>query len=148
MPPRPPRRPPPHRAAAAAAPAPAPAAGNEAAPRRGRQCRHARRAAAASRRPRASASRDGRWGLQEQVTPIGQEAAWFHDKILMPLIIVISVFVLLLLLWVIIRYRRSANPTPSRNTHNTTLEVVWTLRPGADPGGDRGAVDPAARASI
>jgi cytochrome c oxidase subunit 2 len=72
---------------------------------------------------------DGRWGLQEQVTPIGQEAAWFHDVILMPLIIAISVVVLLLLLWVIVRYRRSANPTPSRNTHNTTLEVVWTLVP-------------------
>ena len=72
---------------------------------------------------------DGRWGLQEQVTPIGQEAAWFHDKILMPLIIGISIFVLLLLLWVIIRFRRGANPTPSRNTHNTTLEVIWTLVP-------------------
>ena len=63
------------------------------------------------------------------MTPIGQEAAWFHQKILMPLITVISAFVLLLLLWVIIRYRRSANPVPSRNTHNTLLEVVWTLVP-------------------
>jgi cytochrome c oxidase subunit 2 len=72
---------------------------------------------------------DGRWGLQEQVTPIGREAAWFHNVILMPLVIVISAFVLLLLLWVVVRYRRSANPVPSRNTHNTLLEVVWTLVP-------------------
>ena len=67
--------------------------------------------------------------LQTPVTPIGVEAHWFHDKVLMPLIIAISIFVLLLLLWVIFRYRRGANPTPSRNSHNTVLEIVWTLVP-------------------
>ena len=72
---------------------------------------------------------DGRAALQDQFTPIGEEAAWFHNWILMPAITVISLFVLLLLAWVIIRYRRAANPTPSRTTHNTTLEVVWTLVP-------------------
>jgi cytochrome c oxidase subunit 2 len=72
---------------------------------------------------------DGRAGLQDQFTPIGEEAAWFHDVILMPAITVISLFVLALLGWVIIRYRRSANPTPSRTTHNTLLEVAWTLVP-------------------
>jgi cytochrome c oxidase subunit 2 len=69
------------------------------------------------------------WGFQPQVTPIGQEAAWFHNVILMPLITIISVFVLLLMLYVIVRFRRSANPTPSRTTHNTVLEVLWTLVP-------------------
>jgi len=72
---------------------------------------------------------DGHMGLQEQVSPIGQEASWFHDVVLMPLITVISIFVLVLLAWVMFRYRKSANPTPSRNTHNTTLEIVWTLVP-------------------
>lgn len=72
---------------------------------------------------------DGRYGLQDQVSPIGEEASWFHNIILLPLIFVISAFVLALLLWVIIRYRRGANPTPSRNTHNTMLEIVWTLVP-------------------
>jgi cytochrome c oxidase subunit 2 len=67
--------------------------------------------------------------LQEQFTPIGEEARWFHNTILMPLITAISVFVLALLLFVIVRFRRSANPVPSRNTHNTVLEVVWTLVP-------------------
>jgi cytochrome c oxidase subunit 2 len=67
--------------------------------------------------------------LQEQFTPIGQEARWFHNTILMPLITIISAFVLFLLLFVIVRFRRSANPVPSRNTHNTLLEVVWTLVP-------------------
>jgi cytochrome c oxidase subunit 2 len=112
-----------------AAPAPAPAttapdpSANAAAP-----------AAAPAALPRTAPTAgigqpDGRLGLQEQVSPIGQEAAWFHNMILMPLITVISAFVLLLLGWVIFRYRRGRNPTPSRNTHNTTLEVVWTLVP-------------------
>src|SRR5215213_2690557 len=68
-------------------------------------------------------------GFQPQVTPIGQEALWFHNKLLMPIITAITAFVLLLLLYVIIRFRRGANPVPSRTTHNTTLEVVWTLVP-------------------
>jgi cytochrome c oxidase subunit 2 len=72
---------------------------------------------------------DGRKGLQDQVTPIGREALGFHDSILLPLCGVISAFVLALLLWVMIRYRRGANPTPSRNSHNTLIEVVWTLVP-------------------
>jgi cytochrome c oxidase subunit 2 len=71
----------------------------------------------------------GAMGFQPQVTPIGQEALWFHNWLLMPIITIITIFVLLLLLWVIVRYRRGANPVPSRTTHNTTLEVVWTLVP-------------------
>ncbi|TMJ12479.1 MAG: cytochrome c oxidase subunit II [Alphaproteobacteria bacterium] len=67
--------------------------------------------------------------FQPQVTPIGLEAAWFHNWILMPLITIITLVVLLLLLWVIVRYRRGANPIPSRNSHNTVLEVLWTLVP-------------------
>jgi cytochrome c oxidase subunit 2 len=72
---------------------------------------------------------DGRAHLQQQFTPIGEEAAWFHDWILTPLIFVISGFVLLLLLFVVVRFRRGAHPVPSRNTHNTMLEIVWTLVP-------------------
>jgi cytochrome c oxidase subunit 2 len=72
---------------------------------------------------------DGRKGVQDQVTPIGEEAAAFHNNWLLPLCALISVFVLGLLVWTMIRYRRSANPTPSRNSHNTVIEVVWTLAP-------------------
>jgi len=72
---------------------------------------------------------DGRMGLQEQVTPIGEEAAAFHDNWLMVLCVVISAFVLGLLLWTLVRYNRRANPNPSRNSHNTLIEVVWTLVP-------------------
>ncbi|TFI58905.1 cytochrome c oxidase subunit II [Sphingomonas parva] len=71
----------------------------------------------------------GKLGFQPQVTPIGEEASWFHNAILLPLITAISVFVLALLLYVMIRFRRSANPTPSRTTHNTMLEIAWTLVP-------------------
>jgi cytochrome c oxidase subunit 2 len=72
---------------------------------------------------------DGRKGIQEQVTPIGREAAAFHNNWLLVLCAIISVVVLGLLLWTMIRYRRGANPTPSRNSHNTLIEVVWTLVP-------------------
>jgi cytochrome c oxidase subunit 2 len=71
----------------------------------------------------------GELGFQPQVTPIGQEALGFHNYILMPIITIISIFVLGLLLFVMVRFRRSANPVPSRTTHNTLLEVVWTLVP-------------------
>jgi cytochrome c oxidase subunit 2 len=72
---------------------------------------------------------DGRMGVQDQFTPIGEEAAWFHNVILLPVITAISIFVLILLLYVVVRYRRKAHPVPSRTTHNTLLEVVWTLVP-------------------
>ena len=67
--------------------------------------------------------------LQDQVTPIGREAAAFHDTWLLLVCALISIFVLALLLVAMIRFRRSAHPVPSRNSHNTTIEVIWTLVP-------------------
>jgi len=67
--------------------------------------------------------------IQDQVSPTGRQARVFHDVILMPIITVISLFVLGLLIWVVIRYRRAANPVPSKTSHNTMLEVAWTLIP-------------------
>ncbi|GAA0738309.1 cytochrome c oxidase subunit II [Sphingomonas japonica] len=72
---------------------------------------------------------DGRLGVQPQVTATGEQAAWFHNVILVPLITIISIFVLVLLVWTIVRYRRAANPVPSKTSHNTFIEVVWTLAP-------------------
>ena len=72
---------------------------------------------------------DGRMNLQDQFTPIGEEAAWFHNVILLPVITIISLFVLILMLYVVVRYRRAANPVPSRTTHNTMIEIIWTLVP-------------------
>jgi cytochrome c oxidase subunit II len=71
----------------------------------------------------------GAYGLQAQVTDIGQRAANMHNYILMPVMTVISLFVLGLLMWIIVRYRRAANPVASKTSHNTFIEVVWTLIP-------------------
>ena len=72
---------------------------------------------------------DGHIGVQPQVTPNGRFAAWMHDAILVPVITIISVFVLLLLLYAMWRYRRAANPVASKTSHNTLIEVIWTLAP-------------------
>jgi cytochrome c oxidase subunit II len=73
--------------------------------------------------------RPGALGLQQQVTEIGREAATFHNVWLLTLCAAISLFVLALLAYTMVRYRRGANPTPSRTSHNTFIEVVWTLVP-------------------
>jgi cytochrome c oxidase subunit 2 len=70
-----------------------------------------------------------RIALQPQFTALGHQAEWFHNVILMPIIIVICLFVLLLLGWVAVRYNRRANPVPSRTSHNTAIEIVWTVAP-------------------
>ena len=67
--------------------------------------------------------------FQDQYNQNGKYALWMHDVILLPVITVISLFVLGLLLWVMVRYNRRSNPTPSRTTHNTLIEVVWTVVP-------------------
>ena len=67
-------------------------------------------------------------GLQKAATPGMVEINSFHNLLLW-IIIAISVFVLALLVWVMIRYREKANPTPSKTTHNTLVEVVWTVVP-------------------
>lgn len=72
---------------------------------------------------------DRKLGLQPQATKLGQQAAWMHDYILMPVMVGISLLVLGLLLWVVARFRRAANPVASKTSHNTLIEVIWTLVP-------------------
>ncbi len=72
---------------------------------------------------------DGWVDVQEQVTPTGKRAAWMHGSVLMPVITIISIFVLALLVWCVVRYRRAANPVASKTSHNTLIEVIWTLAP-------------------
>jgi cytochrome c oxidase subunit 2 len=67
--------------------------------------------------------------LQKQFSPTGHTARWLHDVLLLPLITIISIFVLVLMLYVMVRFRRSANPTPSKTSHNTVIEVIWTVVP-------------------
>jgi len=71
----------------------------------------------------------GGWKIQPQVTEIGENAQWFHNVLLTPLIFAISIFVLILLIYAMIRFRAKANPVPSRTSHNTLIEIVWTLVP-------------------
>jgi cytochrome c oxidase subunit 2 len=72
---------------------------------------------------------DGSMGVTPQVTEVGQQAADLHNYWLLTLCVAISLFVLALLVYTIIRYRRGANPTPSKTSHNTAIEVIWTLAP-------------------
>lgn len=72
---------------------------------------------------------DGKITIQPQVTKLGNDALWMHNVILMPVMVGISAFVLGLLVFVAFRFRKSANPVPSKTTHNTLIEVVWTLVP-------------------
>lgn len=67
--------------------------------------------------------------FQDQYSQNGLYALWMHDYILLPIITVISIFVLLLLLYVMVKFNRRTNPEPSRNTHNTLIEVIWTIVP-------------------
>ena len=67
--------------------------------------------------------------LQPGVTPLRDDAIFFHNWILMPIITVITLFVLALLMWCVIRYNKKSNPIPARWSHNTVIEVVWTLVP-------------------
>jgi cytochrome c oxidase subunit 2 len=67
--------------------------------------------------------------LQPGVTPLREDAIFFHNAILMPIITAISLFVLGLLIWVAVRYNKRANPTPARWSHNTVIEVIWTVVP-------------------
>jgi cytochrome c oxidase subunit 2 len=73
--------------------------------------------------------RPGEITLQQQFTDTGRTARWLHDVMLLPIITIISIFVLALMLWVMWRYRRAANPVPSKTSHNTLIEVLWTVVP-------------------
>jgi len=72
---------------------------------------------------------DGRKGIQEQVTEIGRDLAAFHNGPLLIMCAAISLFVLILLGYTMVKFRRSASPTPSRTSHNTLIEVIWTVVP-------------------
>src|SRR3990172_10072310 len=67
-------------------------------------------------------------GLQKGVTPVMDNIIWFHDFLLY-LIVAITLFVLALLVIVAVKFNARSNPVPSRTTHNTTIEVIWTVVP-------------------
>jgi len=67
-------------------------------------------------------------GLQQAATPVMDNIVWFHNFLLW-LIVAITLFVLVLLMVVVVRFNARSNPVPSRTTHNTLIEVVWTVVP-------------------
>ena len=67
-------------------------------------------------------------GLQDAATPVMADITSFHTFVLW-IVTAITIFVLALLLICIFRFNARANPTPSRTTHNTPIEVAWTIVP-------------------
>jgi cytochrome c oxidase subunit 2 len=67
-------------------------------------------------------------GLQQSASPVMDNIVWFHDFLLY-IITAITGFVLVLLVTVMVRFNARSNPTPSRTSHNTWLEVAWTIIP-------------------
>ncbi len=70
----------------------------------------------------------GGLGLQAGATPVKEQVHDFHNLLLI-IITAICLFVLALLVYVMYRFRAAANPTPSKTTHNTLIEVIWTAVP-------------------
>ena len=68
-------------------------------------------------------------GYQNSVTPVMNDLVFMHDYILLPIITAISVFVLFLILYAVWKFRASKNPNPSKTSHNTLIEVLWTVIP-------------------
>src|ERR1017187_10440877 len=70
------------------------------------------------------------FGFQDSATPVMDYITWFHNLLLI-VITAISAFVLGLLIIIMVRFNARANPTPSKVTHNTFIEVIWTVVPVA-----------------
>ncbi len=77
----------------------------------------------------ANEPKDWQFGFQKSASKSMDDIVWFHDYMLVPIITAITAFVLFLLLYVCIRYRASKNQVPSTTSHNTLIEVIWTLVP-------------------
>ena len=77
----------------------------------------------------ADQPRDWQLGFQDAASQSMYEIVSFHNSILLPIIIAISVFVLFLMAYACFRFRESRNPNPSKTTHNVAIEVLWTLIP-------------------
>jgi len=67
-------------------------------------------------------------GFQQSAAPSMDDITWFHNFVLW-IIVAITAFVLALLVIVMVKFNARANPTPSRTTHNTFVEVLWTVMP-------------------
>ncbi|MDB3888285.1 cytochrome c oxidase subunit II [Candidatus Pelagibacter sp.] len=77
----------------------------------------------------ANQPKEWQLGFQNPASEGMKDIVNFHNNLLLPIIIAISVFVLFLMIYTCIRFRASANPNPSKTTHNVTVEILWTLIP-------------------
>ncbi|MEK6745753.1 MAG: cytochrome c oxidase subunit II [Pseudomonadota bacterium] len=70
------------------------------------------------------------WQLnfQEAATPVMEQLNDMHDMLLV-MCFAISIFVLVMLVYISVRFSRKRNPVPSKNSHNTKLEIIWTTIP-------------------
>ncbi|WP_424629130.1 cytochrome c oxidase subunit II [Bradyrhizobium sp. SYSU BS000235] len=68
------------------------------------------------------------WTLQQSASPVMDNITWFHNFLLW-IISAITIFVLILLIIVAVKFNARTNPVPSKTTHNTLIEVVWTIVP-------------------
>jgi cytochrome c oxidase subunit 2 len=71
----------------------------------------------------------GGLGLQPAASQVRRDVIWFHDDLLLPIITAIVALVLVLLIIVMVRFNKRANPTPARFSHNTPIEIAWTVGP-------------------
>ena len=77
----------------------------------------------------ANEPKDWQLGFQEAASNGMKDIVWFHDYMLLPITTAIMGFVLFLILYACIRFRASKNPVASTTSHNTLVEVLWTLVP-------------------
>ena len=68
-------------------------------------------------------------GFRPPATTTMEKVVQFHDSFINPIIIAIALFVIGLMVYIIVRFSEKNNPKPTKTTHNTTLEVLWTAIP-------------------
>ena len=72
---------------------------------------------------------DKAMGWQPAGSALKRQTEWFYNDLLFPIIVAICVLVAGLILWIIFRYNRKANPVPAKFSHNTLIEIIWTVVP-------------------
>lgn len=77
----------------------------------------------------AAQPRDGAFGFQEPATPVMEKLVAFHDGMVFPIIVAITLFVVVLMGYIMWRFSEKRNPVPSKTTHHVGLEVAWTIVP-------------------
>lgn len=77
----------------------------------------------------AAQPKDKAIGFQEPVTPVMEMLVNFHNYMIMPIIVAITLFVMVLMAYILFRFNHKRNPVPSKTTHNTAIEIVWTIVP-------------------